>query len=93
MMKTKFICILPLISAFVPSNVLKRNYSYGKTQSSLDMGAILYGSQGSRSPLVNWGAFEVDFPLIMGDLSKNPHPFKQIPGKNLYRISVSQRDT
>ena len=43
------------------------------------MALTLYGSQGSRSPLVNWAANELDLPLAMGDLSKNPHPFKQIP--------------
>ncbi len=41
--------------------------------------ATLYGHQGTRSPLVNWGANEVGFDLIMGDLSKNPHPFGQLP--------------
>jgi len=41
---------------------------------------VLYGSQGSRSPLVNWGAFELGLPLRMAeDMQKNPHPFGQIP--------------
>lgn len=39
----------------------------------------LYGSQGSRSPLVNWAANELELDITMGDLSKNPHPFGQIP--------------
>lgn len=43
------------------------------------MALTLYGSQGSRSPLVNWGASEVGVPLSMGNLAENPHPFKQIP--------------
>merc|ERR1719491_1023117 len=43
------------------------------------MQLTLYGSQGSRSPLVNWAAYEVGAELTMGDLSKNPHPFGQIP--------------
>jgi glutathione S-transferase len=34
---------------------------------------------GSRSPLVNWAALELKLPLQAGDLSKNPHPFGQIP--------------
>ena len=50
-----------------------------KKTSSLSMGLTLYGSQGSRSPLVNWGANELDLPLSMGDLAVNPHPFGQIP--------------
>jgi glutathione S-transferase len=39
----------------------------------------LYGSQGSRSPLVNWAAFELGLDITMGDLARNPHPFGQIP--------------
>lgn len=39
----------------------------------------LYGHPGTRSPLCNWGANEVGLDLEMGDLSKNPHPFGQIP--------------
>jgi glutathione S-transferase/alpha,alpha-trehalase len=50
-----------------------------KGTSSLSMGLTLYGSQGSRSPLVNWGANELDLALSMGDLAVNPHPFGQIP--------------
>jgi glutathione S-transferase/alpha,alpha-trehalase len=44
------------------------------------MTLTLYGSRGSRSPLVNWAAAELNIPLVMAkDLSKNPHPFGQIP--------------
>jgi len=43
------------------------------------MALTLYGSQGSRSPLVNWAAEELNLTLEAGDLSKNPHPFGQIP--------------
>lgn len=43
-------------------------------------GLTLYGSQGSRSPLVNWGAKEVDVTITMAkNMQENPHPFKQIP--------------
>lgn len=42
-------------------------------------GLTLYGSQGSRSPLVNWGASEIGLELTMGNLASNPHPFRQIP--------------
>jgi len=45
----------------------------------ISMGLTLYGSQGSRSPLVNWAAYELNLPLTMGDLNSNPHPFRQIP--------------
>lgn len=43
------------------------------------MALTLYGSQGSRSPLCNWAAYELNVDLNMGDLSRNPHPFGQIP--------------
>lgn len=46
---------------------------------SLSMALTLYGSQGSRSPLVNWAANELNLSVEAGDLSKNPHPFGQIP--------------
>jgi glutathione S-transferase/alpha,alpha-trehalase len=39
----------------------------------------LYGHPGTRSPLVNWAAYEVGLELTMGNLSQNPHPFGQIP--------------
>jgi hypothetical protein len=46
---------------------------------SSSSGLTLYGSQGSRSPLVNWGASEVGVSITMGNLQNNPHPFGQIP--------------
>lgn len=50
------------------------------TPSTVAMTLTLYGSRGSRSPLVNWAAAELNIPLSMAkDLSKNPHPFGQIP--------------
>ncbi len=45
----------------------------------LSMALTLYGSPGSRSPLVNWAANELGLSLTPGDLSRNPHPFGQIP--------------
>mmetsp|Transcript_4976 Transcript_4976/g.7547 ORF Transcript_4976/g.7547 Transcript_4976/m.7547 type:complete len:219 (+) Transcript_4976:62-718(+) len=43
----------------------------------------LYGSQGSRSPLVNWYCHEINLPFEVvnprGLFKKNPHPFGQIP--------------
>eukprot|EP00550_Attheya_septentrionalis_P010424 CAMPEP_0198298722 /NCGR_PEP_ID=MMETSP1449-20131203/41904_1 /TAXON_ID=420275 /ORGANISM="Attheya septentrionalis, Strain CCMP2084" /LENGTH=261 /DNA_ID=CAMNT_0044000065 /DNA_START=38 /DNA_END=823 /DNA_ORIENTATION=+ len=50
-----------------------------KQSSALSMSLKLYGSQGSRSPLVNWGAYELGLDLTMGNLGENPHPFGQIP--------------
>jgi len=39
----------------------------------------LYGSQQSRSPLVNWYANEAGIPLQMMPPRPNNHPFQQIP--------------
>ena len=49
--------------------------SFAHMSSSL----VLYGSQGSRSPLVNWYLHEIDIPFTMGNRVENPHPFGQIP--------------
>ena len=46
---------------------------------SLAMSLSLYGSPGSRSPLINWALYELDLDFTMGNLSENPHPFGQIP--------------
>ena len=40
---------------------------------------VLYGSQGSRSPLVNWYLYELNVPFTMGNRIDNPHPWGQIP--------------
>jgi glutathione S-transferase len=53
--------------------------SYRMTLFAEPNSLILYGSQGSRSPLVNWAAYELGLEVTMGDLSQNPHPFGQIP--------------
>jgi len=78
-------------SAFAPTTVVQKSSYYDRqhaiktkdttttTSTSLMAGVILYGSQGSRSPLVNWGANEVGVTLTMGNLDDNPHPFGQIP--------------
>jgi glutathione S-transferase len=40
----------------------------------------LYGHPGSRSPLINWACYELGFDIkVASDLSKNPHPFGQLP--------------
>jgi glutathione S-transferase len=39
----------------------------------------IYGHPGSRSPLVNWACIELNVDYSMGDLSNNPHPFRQLP--------------
>ena len=49
------------------------------SNTALSMGLTLYGHPGTRSPLVNWACFELGLDVAAGDLSKNPHPFGQIP--------------
>ncbi|GMH61004.1 hypothetical protein TrLO_g13666 [Triparma laevis f. longispina] len=39
----------------------------------------LYGSQGSRSPLVNWYLEEINAPYTLLPPRPNPHPFNQVP--------------
>lgn len=79
---TAFLSASPL-HAIARSNI--RHFSTSATTkqtstTSLAMTLTLYGSRGSRSPLVNWAAAELNIPLSMAkDLSKNPHPFGQIP--------------
>ncbi|KAL7552450.1 hypothetical protein ACHAWF_015703 [Thalassiosira exigua] len=61
------------------SSLRPRAASTMRGDTSLSMALTLYGSPGSRSPLVNWAANELDLTLEAGDLAKNPHPFGQIP--------------
>lgn len=42
-------------------------------------GPCLYGSQQSRSPLVNWYCYEANIPLTMKAPRPSPHPFGQVP--------------
>ncbi len=67
-------------SAFAPCTGIGSRQQAATSSTSLSMaGLTLYGSQGSRSPLVNWGASEVGLDVTMGNLATNPHPFGQIP--------------
>lgn len=47
--------------------------------SSLQMGPKLHGSQQSRSPLVNWYAYEAGIDLEMLSPRPSNHPFQQVP--------------
>ena len=51
------------------------------SSSNVDTSTLtLYGHPGSRSPLINWACFELGFEItVAADLSKNPHPFGQLP--------------
>jgi len=57
-----------------------RGNSYNRNGSRNQGNALLlYGHPGSRSPLVNWAALELNIDLKMGDLVDNPHPFGKLP--------------
>ena len=51
------------------------------SSSNVDTSTLtLYGHPGSRSPLINWACYELGFEItVASDLSKNPHPFGQLP--------------
>ena len=66
-------------AAAFSSSSLRIPTQSSQSSTSLSMALTLYGSQGSRSPLVNWAANELNLSVEAGDLSKNPHPFGQIP--------------
>ena len=67
-------------SSSAAASVLLLLFLFGGDTASSSVNALtLYGHAGTRSPLCNWGAQEVGLDLTMGDLTKNPHPFGQIP--------------
>ena len=66
-------------AAAFSSSSLRIPTQSSQSSTSLSMALTLYGSQGSRSPLVNWAANELNLSVEAGDLSQNPHPFGQIP--------------
>lgn len=53
--------------------------SHSKIATSLEMGIKLYGSQQTRSPLVNWYLLEKNIPFTQMPPRPNPNPFGQIP--------------
>jgi glutathione S-transferase len=56
-----------------------RSASNNKNNNNRRSSLILYGHPGSRSPMINWAAYELGLELIMGDLTDNPHPFGKVP--------------
>lgn len=70
------------------TRILNRNIQHDRmrqhtrleaTKSKEDSSIVIFGHQGSRSPLVNWACLELQIPFEMGDLGENPHPFQQLP--------------
>ena len=48
---------------------------------SVTFALVLYGTKGSRTPLVSWYLYELNVAFKLGDPRslENPHPFKQMP--------------
>ena len=55
--------------------------SRGRASRVVARAVTLYGSPGSRSPLVNWYAEEIGLEMRAREPSDptNPHPFSQVP--------------
>ena len=64
-----------VLSPFV-AEVTKRSSS---TSISMDSGLTLYGSQQTRSPLVNWYLEEKSIPFTQKAPRPSAHPFGQTP--------------
>jgi len=85
MLRLGFILLVALVGiadSFTPNSpfhVVKLKSAKQSSTTALNMGLTIYGHPGSRSPLVNWACLELGVKYEMGDLSKNPHPFKQLP--------------
>ena len=78
-----------LISLFILSTLLSITYAFIankmrplisiRTATTISMGVTLYGSQQTRSPLVNWYLLEKNIPFTQKPARPNPNPFGQIP--------------
>lgn len=83
MISPSFLSILIFIISFVVATesfqfkVLSGSLS--QKHLSLNMGIKLYGSQQTRSPLVNWYLLEKNIPFTQCPPRPNPNPFGQIP--------------
>lgn len=71
-----FSIVAHVSSAFQPASVAKRSLS---TSLSMDSGLTLYGSQQTRSPLVNWYLEEKSIPFTQKAPRPSGHPFGQTP--------------
>lgn len=65
-----------VLSSFAAASVTKRSSS---NSISMDSGLTLYGSQQTRSPLVNWYLEEKAIPFTQKAPRPSAHPFGQTP--------------
>ena len=73
--------MLQLLSASLSllGSPLLSSRSAVRSETAVHMGPALHGSQQSRSPLVNWYAYEAGIELEMKDPRPSNHPFNQVP--------------
>jgi Glutathione S-transferase, N-terminal domain len=64
------------LSPFIAPSVVRRSSS---SSISMDSGLTLYGSQQTRSPLVNWYLEEKSIPFTQKAPRPSAHPFGQAP--------------
>lgn len=76
----KSIVLYFLLHLFTIQAFSVRRFS-SKVLTKMSMSNVeLFGSQGSRSPLINWYLHEINCDFKMAERSSvNPHPFGQIP--------------
>ena len=65
-----------ILSSLASASVTRRSSS---TSISMDSGLTLYGSQQTRSPLVNWYLEEKSIPYTQKAPRPSGHPFGQTP--------------
>lgn len=71
--------VLSPVVAFVPATLSHTTRFATNLAAERQSSVTIYGHPGTRSPLVNWACLELGVDFTMGDLSKNPHPFGQLP--------------
>jgi glutathione S-transferase/alpha,alpha-trehalase len=73
--------IITTVAAAAARILLAPNNNENNNTTNNNNEFILYGSQGSRSPLINWYLYEkeVQFELKEPRDVSNPHPFGQVP--------------
>lgn len=71
------VLVLSCVDSF--NGLIANSAVKSRFHSSLTMGVTLYGSQNTRSPLVNWFLIENKIPFTQKPPRPNPNMFTQIP--------------
>lgn len=72
------VAVLALLIPFVLS--YRSRIAATRAHRGMELQAItLYGSQQTRSPLVNWYLLEKDIPFVLQPPRQSPNPFGQVP--------------